>query len=83
MAERTAELRELARTQAERYRAARGTSADIVTLGRSRGRFRGLTEDYLDVYFSAEENVQPAARFEASVSWQHGELVVSGVEAFA
>jgi threonylcarbamoyladenosine tRNA methylthiotransferase MtaB len=50
-ADRAAELRALAGEHGARYRARRlGETADVVTLGRQHGRWRGLTEDYLDVY---------------------------------
>lgn len=66
LADRSAELRELADAKGRAYRRARnGRPADVVTLGRQQGRHRGLTEDYLDVYFATDP---PApSRFAATV----------------
>lgn len=51
---RSAVLRDLARDKGAAHRRARiGQRADVVVLGRRGGRAQGLTEDYLDVYFSA------------------------------
>ncbi len=50
-ADRAAALRDLADAKGAAYRASRaGESADVIILKRSRGRFEGLTEDYLPVY---------------------------------
>ncbi len=60
MAGRSAELRKYAAVQTQRYRSNRiGQTADIVTLGRHSGTYRGLTEDYLDVNFSTAVAVTP------------------------
>ena len=49
--ERSGDLREQARLKAAAYRTSRrGQEADVVLLGRSKGRFEGLTEDYLPVF---------------------------------
>jgi threonylcarbamoyladenosine tRNA methylthiotransferase MtaB len=62
-AARAEELREVVRASGETYRARRdGGLADVVVLGRSRGRFEGLTEDYLTVFFSAERERAPRLR---------------------
>ncbi|MBI4419844.1 MAG: MiaB/RimO family radical SAM methylthiotransferase [Gemmatimonadetes bacterium] len=53
-AERSAELRALAKAKGASHRVARdGQLADIVITGRGHGRFEGVTEDYLSVYFDA------------------------------
>ena len=63
IAARSAELREHIARRSAQYRSNRcGGLADVVTLGRQRGRYRGLTEDYLDVYLSTDR--QLPARFE-------------------
>ena len=55
VAARAAGLRDLADRKAAAYRERRdGGVADVVVLGRSRGRVRGLTEDFLDVGFPAD-----------------------------
>lgn len=60
VAGRAAELRDLADRKAAAYRARRdGGLADVVMLGRSRGRVRGLTEDFLDVSFAPDRNHAP------------------------
>ncbi len=53
-AERSAELREVGRAKGEAYRGRRRGDADVVVLGRIRGRFEGLTEDYLTVGLAAD-----------------------------
>jgi threonylcarbamoyladenosine tRNA methylthiotransferase MtaB len=67
--ERSAELRRLAQAKGAAFRTARaGGSADIVTLTRSKGRYEGLTGDYVTVDWPAE---QPApARFRARLAMQ-------------
>jgi threonylcarbamoyladenosine tRNA methylthiotransferase MtaB len=63
VAARAEDLREVVRASGETYRARRdGGLADVVVLGRSRGRFEGLTEDYLTVFFSAERERAPRLR---------------------
>jgi threonylcarbamoyladenosine tRNA methylthiotransferase MtaB len=63
VAARTAELREMAEERGLTYRRAQdGRRADVVVLDRSRGRFRGLTEDYLEVYLSADRALPPRTR---------------------
>ncbi len=61
---RSAELRAIATQKGADYRARRdGGSADIVVLRRHQGSIQGLTEDYLDVYLSADRPY--TARFHA------------------
>jgi threonylcarbamoyladenosine tRNA methylthiotransferase MtaB len=63
-AARSAELRELADRLGRRHVEGRvGQTADVVVLGRRRGRFWGVTEDYLDVYLPTTSN--PPSRFRA------------------
>ena len=51
VADRAAELRELAEAKGAGYRAARdGGAADVVSLRRHQGRWEGLTQDYLTVF---------------------------------
>ena len=60
VASRTAELRALADERGRAYRRAQdGRAADVIVLGRSRGRFRGLTEDYLEIYLSTDRALPP------------------------
>jgi threonylcarbamoyladenosine tRNA methylthiotransferase MtaB len=60
VAVRAAGLRDLADRKAAAYRERRdGGMADVVVLGRSRGRVRGLTEDFLDVGFPADRHHAP------------------------
>lgn len=65
--ERSAVLRQLVQDKGAAYREARtGGPADIVTLNRSKGRYEGLTGDYVTVEWPAE---RPApARFCARLS---------------
>ena len=61
---RSAELRAIATQKGADYRTRRdGGSADIVVLRRHQGSIQGLTEDYLDVYLSADRPY--TARFHA------------------
>lgn len=63
VAARAAELRAMADHKAAAYREQRGGGmADVVVLGRSRGRVRGLTEDFLDVSFPADRRYPPRCR---------------------
>jgi threonylcarbamoyladenosine tRNA methylthiotransferase MtaB len=58
VADRSAELREMASAKAAVYRASRdGERADVVLLRRRHGVFEGLTEDYLPVYLPTEHDV--------------------------
>ncbi len=51
VADRAAELRELAEAKGAGYRAARdGGAADVVSLRRHQGRWEGVTQDYLTVF---------------------------------
>ena len=60
---RSAELRAIATQKGAAYRARRdGGGADIVVLRRHQGSIQGLTEDYLDVYFSADRPYMPRFR---------------------
>ncbi len=66
-ASRSAELRALAREKGAAYRRHRsGGPADVVLLRRSRGRFEGLTEDYLSVLGTTDRELP--ARFTARLS---------------
>ncbi len=65
-ADRSAELRELANAKGAAHRRARsGGQADIVMVSRQRGRHRGLTEDYLNVYLATD--LPAPSRFSATV----------------
>ncbi len=62
-ASRSAELRGIAAGKAAAYRAHRsGGIADVVVLRRAKGRVQGLTEDYLDVYLSADHAIERRVR---------------------
>jgi threonylcarbamoyladenosine tRNA methylthiotransferase MtaB len=71
---RSAQLRALAeeKQQAHRQRRA-GAPADVIVLGHNGGRYRGLTEDYLDVYLPSEKTVPP--RFNGTLDLSNGTLV--------
>lgn len=61
--DRCAELREMVSQQAGAYRRSReNTVADVVVLGRQQERYRGLTEDFLDVYLSTDQPALPRLR---------------------
>jgi threonylcarbamoyladenosine tRNA methylthiotransferase MtaB len=73
-AARGEELRELAAAHRDHYHARRdGAVADVVLLGRHHGRIEGLTEDYLTVYFPAEQHRAP--RLEARLRRERGVLL--------
>jgi threonylcarbamoyladenosine tRNA methylthiotransferase MtaB len=73
-AARAEDLREVVRASSESYRARRdGEPADVVTLGRSRGRLEGLTEDYLTVFLSTQR--EPAPRLRALLRREGGVLL--------
>ncbi len=62
-AARAEELRAVVRAEAQAYQARRdGGPADVVVLGRRQGRFEGLTEDYLTVYFPTDRERAPRLR---------------------
>ncbi|MDH3456894.1 MAG: hypothetical protein OER90_08635, partial [Gemmatimonadota bacterium] len=66
-ASRASELRALASCKGSQYRRRRdGERADIVILQRARGRFEGLTGDYLTV--AVPTDVATTARFSAHLS---------------
>ena len=66
---RAKELRDLAARRGAEYRLRQhGRVADVVVLDRRRGKYRGLTEDYLDVAVCANQHV--AARFQGYLT--HG-----------
>jgi threonylcarbamoyladenosine tRNA methylthiotransferase MtaB len=70
-AARSAELRAIVDEKAARHRHARaGERADVVLLRRSGGRFEGLTEDYLTVTGSTDQELP--ARFDARLSLDQG-----------
>jgi threonylcarbamoyladenosine tRNA methylthiotransferase MtaB len=79
-AARSAELRALGESKGHAYRRRRAdTPADVVTLGRSRGRCEGLTEDYLTVSWSA--GVAHATRFGAQLAVEaDGHLEATPIE---
>jgi threonylcarbamoyladenosine tRNA methylthiotransferase MtaB len=71
---RAAELRDSGARKAAAHRAARqGEQADVVICGRARGRFHGVTEDYLDVGLPAASAALP--RFRATLRSEGGRLV--------
>ncbi|MDH3458676.1 MAG: MiaB/RimO family radical SAM methylthiotransferase [Gemmatimonadota bacterium] len=80
VAARSAELRSLGESKGQAYRAGRaGTPADVVTLGRSRGRCEGLTEDYLTVSWSTGK--PHATRFRAQLALEsNGHLEATPIE---
>ncbi len=66
-AARSEELRELAAAKKAAYRAQRvGSDADVVTLRRSRGRWEGVTGDYLEVFVPTSRPVP--GRFSGQVT---------------
>ena len=70
---RSAELREIAGRKAAAHQAARdGQEADVVVSGRSRGRYQGVTEDYLTVHVKTDATVAP--RFFATLRIAEGLL---------
>ena len=70
---RTALLHELAARKARSYRMRRtGGAADVVILRRSKGRYEGLTGDYLQVYLATDQ--VPPARFSAELELVEGTL---------
>ena len=74
---RSAELRDLAAAQGQRYQRARsGGPADVVILTRHAGRYQGLTEDYLTVYLPADGAVAP--RFRATLR-QRDEVLLADI----
>ncbi|MGD2135906.1 MAG: MiaB/RimO family radical SAM methylthiotransferase, partial [Gemmatimonadales bacterium] len=74
-ARRAAELRTLADRRAAAYRARRdGGAVDVVLLGRRKGRWEGMTQDYLTVYLATEET--PPGRFGATLRLaDHGTMI--------
>jgi threonylcarbamoyladenosine tRNA methylthiotransferase MtaB len=71
---RSAQLRALAEEKQSAYRQRRaGAQADVIVLGRHGGRYRGLTEDYLDVYLPSVKTVPP--RFKGTLELSNGTLV--------
>jgi threonylcarbamoyladenosine tRNA methylthiotransferase MtaB len=69
-------LHELAASKAGTYRTRRNTgAADVVILRRNRGRYEGLTGDYLQVYLATDK--VPAARFSAELELVEGTLFAS------
>ncbi len=80
VADRSAELRALGDAKGAAYRRRRaGQVADIVSLGRARGRCEGLTEDYLTVSWPA--SVRRGTRFPAQLTSEpDGALGVASVE---
>jgi threonylcarbamoyladenosine tRNA methylthiotransferase MtaB len=74
-ARRSEQLRALGDARGRAYAAARaGGLADIVLLRRARGRYEGLTEDYLTVYVAAD-HLPPAPRLHGRLSAVHNQLV--------
>lgn len=71
---RARELRELGDAKGAAYRAARpGGPADVIPLRHRRGRAEGVTEDYLTVYFEADDGLP--ARFRGVIeAGEGGEL---------
>lgn len=79
VARRSAELRELAAELRRRYERTReNQNADVVILERQRGRYQGLTEDYLTVYLHAEGPLP--ARLEAVLRRNGEQLVAEPLE---
>jgi threonylcarbamoyladenosine tRNA methylthiotransferase MtaB len=80
VAERSAELRGLGEAKGRTYRLGRaGGLADVVTLARARGRFEGLTEDYLTVSWSS--GAPSSTRFRARLTPESdGRLEAAPVE---
>lgn len=73
VAARSAELRALAEEKGAAYRRRRAPNADVVLLDRKGGRFRGLTEDFLEVYLDTDT---PAPRrFRGTVDWEREEVM--------
>jgi threonylcarbamoyladenosine tRNA methylthiotransferase MtaB len=71
---RSAQLRGLADEKQVVHRRRRaGARADVVVLGRQRGRYQGLTEDYLDVYLPSVKVAPP--RFSGTLGLSNGTLV--------
>ncbi len=63
VAARGAELRQVVEAHRQAYQAGRdGGPADVVLVGRTRGQFEGLTEDYLTVYFPSDRVRAPRLR---------------------
>ena len=74
-AERSSELRNIAREKGAAYLARRdGSAADIVITGRSQGKYEGISEDYLTVHMAAESVT--TARFNAYLAAIEGKLQV-------
>lgn len=74
-ARRAAELRELVAERRKEYETRREhQTADVVVLERARGRYRGLTEDYLTVYLRTDRI--PPPRFDA-VLRREGDLMLA------
>lgn len=74
-ARRAAELRELVAERRKEYETRREhQTADVVVLERARGRYRGLTEDYLTVYLRTDRI--PPPRFDA-VLRREGDLILA------
>ncbi|MFQ5414580.1 MAG: hypothetical protein ACE5E6_09005, partial [Phycisphaerae bacterium] len=66
---RSRELRQLAAARGASYRRRRaGRSADVVLLGRRQRRFRGLTEDYVEVYLPSDRTGRPPPRFTTTLA---------------
>lgn len=75
VARRSSELRSLAAELRRKYEQTReNQKADVVILERQRGRYQGLTEDYLTVYLDAQGALP--ARFEALLR-RNGERLVA------
>src|SRR5262249_10910483 len=72
-ADRSAELREVARQKGEMHIARRhGQPADLVVTGRIRGAYQGLTEDYLEVSLNTDSPLE--ARIDAVLQYEAGKL---------
>jgi threonylcarbamoyladenosine tRNA methylthiotransferase MtaB len=78
-ASRSAELRDLAEQKGAAYRQRRiGGDADVVVLGRHRGKVQGLTEDYLEVSLPADRTYPP--RFAAVLRQEEDGTLMAEVQ---